>query len=253
MLADTDVWIQVEVREDAFKYYAMLFVYVGDILAVSHKATDVIKGITAFYRAKEGSIKLPDIYLGANRMKVKMLDGREFWGSSLRDFVKNAVITVEGLFEEDGEGYLLDNTVKSPFPSGYKPEIDVKEELGPDLASRYLQLIGIFRWAVEIGQVGIFLEVSLFSQYQAGPRLVHLEVLYNVCDYLKNHKGMGKLAYDLKTPEVDELAFNNNADWKDFYGDVEEELPPKMPDPCGNVVWISAFVDANHAGNVVTR
>ena len=41
-------------------------------------------------------------------------------------------------------------------------------------------------------------------------------------------------------------------DRKDFYGDEEEELPPKMPDPRGNVVRISAFVDANHAGNVVT-
>ena len=83
-----------------------------------HKATDVIKEITAFYRAKEGSIKPPDIYLGANIMKVKIPDGREAWGSSSRDYVKNAVITVERLFEEDGEGYTLRNTVKAPFPSG---------------------------------------------------------------------------------------------------------------------------------------
>ena len=38
-----------------------------------------------------------------------------------------------------------------------------------------------------------------------------------------------------------------------FYVDVEEELPPKMPEPRGNVVRTSAFVDANHSGNVVTR
>ena len=80
----------------------------------------------------------------------------------------------------------------------------------------------------------------------------HLEVLYNVFAYLKKHKDMGKLAYDLKTPEVDESAFNNNAHWKDFYGDLEEELPPNMPEPRGNVVRISAFVNANHAGNVFT-
>ena len=80
----------------------------------------------------------------------------------------------------------------------------------------------------------------------------HPEVLYNVLVYLKKHKYIGKLAYDSKTPEVDESAFNNNGDWKDLYGDVEEELPPKMPDPCGNVVSISAFVDAKHAGNVFT-
>ena len=40
---------------------------------------------------------------------------------------------------------------------------------------------------------------------------------------------------------------------KDFYGDVKEELPSKMPEPRGNVVRISAFFNANHYGNVVTR
>ena len=91
------------------------------------------------------------------------------------------------------------------------------------------------------------------SQIQARPRLGHMEVLYNVSAYIKKHKDMGKLDYDSKTPEVDESAFNNNADWKDFYGDVEEDLPPKVPEPRVNVVKISDFVDANHAGNVVTR
>ena len=142
-----------------------------------HKATDVIKEITEFYRAKVRSIKPPDIYLGENIMKVQMPDGREVWGSSSRDYVKNAIITVERMFEEYGESYTLRNTVKAPFPAGYKPELDVTEDLEPELESRYLQLIGIFRWAVEIGQVDIFLEVSLLSQYQASPRLGHLEVL----------------------------------------------------------------------------
>ena len=58
--------------------------------------------------------------------------------------------------------------------------------------------------------------------------------------------------YDSKTPGVDESDFNNNVDWKDFYGDMEEDLPPKMPEKRGNVVSISNFVDANHDGNVVT-
>ena len=98
-LADPDIWIREAVHEDGFKYYEMLFVYVDDILAVSHKATGVIKGITEFYRVKEGSIKPPDIYLGANIMKVQMTDGRKVWGSSSRDYVKNAVIPVEQLFE----------------------------------------------------------------------------------------------------------------------------------------------------------
>ena len=73
-----------------------------------------------------------------------MPDGGEVRGSSSRDYVKNAIIMVERLFGEDGEGYTLRNTVKVPFPTGYKQELDVIEELGPELASWYLQLIGIF-------------------------------------------------------------------------------------------------------------
>jgi hypothetical protein len=63
---------------------------------------------------------------------------------------------------------------------------------------------------------------------------------------------MGRLAYDLKDPIVDESVFNGNADWTSFYGKVEEELPRNMPKPWGKPVTNSAFVDANHAGNVVT-
>ena len=35
-------------------------------------------------------------------------------------------------------------------------------------------------------------------------------------------------------------------------GDLQEELLPDMPEPLGNLVNTSCFVDVNHAGNVVT-
>eukprot|EP00957_Ditylum_brightwellii_P003090 235659-Ditylum_brightwellii.AAC.1 len=64
---------------------------------------------------------------------------------------------------------------------------------------------------------------------------------------------MGQLAYDPKVPMVDESIFNGNADWIDFYGYVEEKLPPRMPAPREHRMNIHTFVDANNAGNVVTR
>ena len=42
---------------------------------------------------------------------------------------------------------------------------------------------------------------------------------------------MGIISYDLMGPNVDFLVFNNNVDWTEFYGVIEEELPPKMPEP----------------------
>jgi len=250
--ADPDVWIRAAVREDGFEYYEMVLVYVDDCLAISEKPQLVIESIGEFYKVKPGSDKEPEIYLGANVEKVQMPDGREVWATSPRDYVKNAIKTVEGLFQEDGEGYVLKNKVKNPFPMNYKPELDMSDELGPELSSRYLQLIGICRWAIELGRIDIAHEVSLLSQYQANPRAGHLEALYHVYAYLKSHLDMGRIAFDSKSPVVNESAFHT-ADWTEFYGDVQEELPPKMPKPRGNPVTISAFVDANHAGNLMTR
>ena len=42
-------------------------------------------------------------------------------------------------------------------------------------------------------------------------------------------------------------------DWSSFYDNLEEELPPKMPEPLGHPVYIYVFVDANQAGNLVTQ
>ena len=147
--------------------------------------------MTAFYKTKEGSIKELDIYLGANIAKIQTPDGCEIWTSSPREYVRNAVKTVERLFNEDGKGYVLKSNAKNLFPSGYRLELDVTDKLGDELASRYLQLIGICRCAIELGQIDIFHEVSCSSQYQASPRIRHLETLYHV------------FAYDPKTPLID--------------------------------------------------
>jgi hypothetical protein len=142
--ADPDVWMQKAVRNNGHKYYKMLFVYVDDILALSHKAEDAIKAITTFMKAKEGSIKPPDIYLGANVSKMQLPDGREVWTTSPKSYVKNSLIVVERLLKEDSEGYILKSNICNPFSTGYKPEIDVTDELSQKLASsHYMQLIGI--------------------------------------------------------------------------------------------------------------
>ena len=73
---------------------------------------------------------------------------------------------------------------------------------------------------MEIGWVGIFLDVLLLSQYQETPRIGHLEVLYNVFAFLNKHPDMGRLSYDSKTPDIYEAAFTHSSFWTGFYGDV---------------------------------
>ena len=40
---------------------------------------------------------------------------------------------------------------------------------------------------------------------------------------------------------------------KEIYTEAEDPCPPNMPTPRGEAVTINAFVDADHAGNLVTR
>jgi hypothetical protein len=69
-------------------------------------------------------------------------------------YVKSAVNNVKQLLAADGR--FLKRTAKTPFPSGYRPEVDMSDELHSDLASRYSQLIGVLRWMVELGRADIY-------------------------------------------------------------------------------------------------
>lgn len=120
------------------------------------------------------------------------------------------------------------------------------------MISRYLQLIGILRWAVELGRIDIALETAIMSQYSASPREGHLEAVYHIFAYLATNPA-SKIVFDPKTPLLDESSFNHDADWKPFYGEIVEPKPEDAPFPLGLPVEVACFVDANHAGNVLTR
>ncbi|KAG7370061.1 reverse transcriptase RNA-dependent DNA polymerase [Nitzschia inconspicua] len=153
--ADPNVWIRPDTKDDGTKYYEMLFVYVNDVLALSKWPRDIIDSINEVYKVKQGSDKKPDRYLGGDVMEVEVEGGRRIWATSPRTYVKNSIRVVEDLLKEDGQGYVLKRNCKSPLPLGYKPELDISPELGPQLLSRFQQLIGILRWAIELGRIDI--------------------------------------------------------------------------------------------------
>ena len=165
-------------------------------------------------------------------------------------YVKNSIDVVQRLLTDDGYGLEI-RKAKTPYPANYKPEMDVTEELNDDMISRFRQLIGILRWAVELGRVDIYLEVSVLSQYLASPREGHLETAYHIFAYLNAYPET-KIVFDPTDPLVDESRFQQ-VDWTEQYGELEEELPARMPKPRGNGVTISCFVDSDHAGNQITR
>jgi hypothetical protein len=92
---------------------------------------------------------------------------------------------------EDDPEAKLKSTARNPFPSGYKPELDVTPELNDELGSRFLQLIGILRWAIDLGRLDIFVEVSQLSRHQTLPRRGHLEA--HIFAYLKKHENGARI------------------------------------------------------------
>ena len=141
--ADPDMWIRLAVQDDGFEHCEMIFVCIDDILAVSHTAKSIVDEITSHCKVKKDSIEKPELHLGANIDRFQLPDSGEVWSLSPGDCVKNAIETAEKPFVKDGEGCTLKNNVKNPFPQNHKPESDVTDESGPELASRFLQLIGV--------------------------------------------------------------------------------------------------------------
>ena len=250
-IADPDVFIRMATKPNGDEYYEFLLTYVDDCLCVSAKPEDTMEVLGKIYDLKD-TVKPPERYLGANIHKWQLPDGRECWVMSGKEYVKNAVNICKGLLAEDQRTLRTGKGTERPMPKTYRPELDITPVLGSELSSRYQQLIGILRWAVELGRVDILLEVSLMSSHLCQPREGHLEALYSIFAYLAKHVE-APMAFDPKIPLIDESAFHRS-DWSDsVYGDVEEELPPKMPKPLGNSVVMSCYVDANHGGDKVTR
>ena len=82
----------------------------------------------------------------------------------------------------------------------------------------YQELIGMLRWAVEIGRVDILLEVSLLSSHLALPRVGYLQAVYRIFGYLKQVPKR-KLYFDPTKPSISEDRFKT-FDWEDFYKDA---------------------------------
>ena len=130
--------------------------------------------------------------------------------------------------------------------------MDVSPECNPEDAQQFQQLIGMLRWSVELGRIDIQWEVSVLSSHLAMPREGHLEAAFGIFAYLQKHVECNNV-YDPLSPEVNMAAFAETSWSKSPYGTPVEELPPDMPEPLGEGIQVSMFVDASHAGDLLTR
>lgn len=226
-----------------------MLVYTDDLLVIAHDAEAMMMCIDKYFRLKPESVGEPDIYLGAKIRKLLVDGENHVWAQSSSAYVKEAVRNVEKWTED--QGMKLPSRCDTPMASTYRPELDVTSLLLPEIANWYQSAIGVLRWTVELGRVDIATEVSMLAAYMVAPRVEHLVSVLRIFAYLKKHHN-ARLVHDPTYPVIDHSSFKEY-DWNPSYGNVKEAKPPNAPRPLGQPVTISAFVDADHAGNRVTR
>ena len=74
----------------------------------------------------------------------------------------------------------------------------------------------------------------MFASFSAMPRSGHREAMFHIFGYIKN-KHNSRMLFDPTYPEIDVTVFKQ-CDWREFYSDVSEPIPPSAPPPRGKEV-----------------
>jgi hypothetical protein len=199
---------------------------------------------------KPGSFDKPTQYLGAQIGEYRLPDEPEkvCWSMSSEKYVKEAIRNVQHWLEENNYKPLK-TRAPSVFPSGYRPELDASDYCDEETANYYQQQIGVLRWAVELGRINICTEVSMLASFTTAPRAGHFDALLHIFAFLHHHPRC-RLVFDHSYVPLEEAAPH---DWQEFYPNATEAVPPNAPRALGKPVQMIAFVDADHAGDLLTR
>jgi hypothetical protein len=184
---------------------------VDDVLAISASPDGIMKSIQGKFKLKGDKYTPSTDYLGAQLSRMTNANGTQCWTQSSDKCVEESVKTVEEFLRSKGK--ILPRT---PMRSDYKPELDTSPELAAEGHSNYQELIGILRWAAELGRLDILLEVKLMSIYLATPR----EQVFHIFGDLK------------KVPKC-RIASDGNM---------------KSPDGNMKTVWEKVMLNGNHHG-----
>ena len=202
------------------------------------------------FKYNNGKIAPPEKYLGA-RLKRNMINGNMCWNINSCDYVIAAVQTIKNAITK--KPWKMPKAEDTPTTKSFVPELYGTEGLGYDGIQFYQEMIGILRWATELGRTYILHEVSILSQYQAAPKEGHIEEILHIFAFLYGKPRL-TLYMDPAFPRLNYSVHKNDpSEFKEYYIDAEENMPHNMPRPRGRSVLTSEFVDTSHGANKVTR
>merc|ERR1712091_385272 len=140
---------------------------------------------------------------------------------------------------------------RSPLKAGDHPELDTTPFLDDKMTRVYQSLIGSLQWAISIGRYDICTAVMSMSKFRCMPREGHMDRVKRIIGYLCK---FCHFTISFRTQELDPVDTPvNKFDWaKTAYGNPQEEIPDKMPQPRGKRVTTVSYFDASLMHDVLT-
>ena len=132
----------------------------------------------------------------------------------------------------------------------YRPETDDTPLLNAKGISHFRMLTGTSaQWAITLGRMDIGYATTLLSRLNMCPREGHLQAMLRIFGYLKS-KSHRKILFDNRELPIDDVEFLDQSNWKLTYGDVQEDIPPKLQK---GVTVRSIYFDASFACDMINR
>ena len=120
---------------------------------------------------------------------------------SMENYVRAAAENVDQNIAKSNQR--IPTRCKNPIMSGYHSDTDTSPVLKDKEVTQYKVLVGVLRWAVDMGWVGILMETALMSTCLALPCRGHLKQVFHMFGYLKVNPKR-KLCFDPQHPTIDE-------------------------------------------------
>ena len=99
------------------------------------------------------------------------------------------------------------------------------------------------------------MEVLLLSTHNCVPRKGQHQATYFIFLFLKyklKNGRTGRILFENNIPDCVDSRFVKD-DWRDIYGELEENIPWKSPNPTGKLVKLICYVEAYHAVNLANQ
>lgn len=243
--ADPDLWFRWNKGQKCYEYIAR---YVDDLMVFAKDPMDIMNKLQEVYVLK--GVGTPRYYLGGD-----VLDLNEHWAAEGQTRALSAQTYIQNCLPKLAEMLNMDRFPRknTPLDEAYHPELDDSELCCPVVASKYRSMIGSANWILTLGRFDIAYALSTLARYSMAPRKGHFIAMVRLFGYLSVYdKGM--LVIDSTTPEIrKEAIVSSGHNWSEFYPDAIEEVPSDMPEPDGEMMKLTCYVDADHARDKLTR